>query len=198
MNKGIIVIFILSQIIFFGLLPVWLELTLYLHDIVLLVFWFCYSSLVVFVIFLVKQHHINLSRKALHTVFSTYSLGLLILLFFRPSRHSLHMYNLQPFKTIRFYLTEQADFLIAFYNLGANIGLFIPFGVYYCYVTKNATISKLIFLSIGVIGIIEGLQFITRRGSLDIDDLILNVLGVTIGYIVSPVFQKVFVMKERI
>ncbi|WP_233144154.1 VanZ family protein [Lottiidibacillus patelloidae] len=196
MNKGILLIIILSQIVFLGFLPVLTELTLYLHYTVLLVLWFCYSSLVVFFIYLLKKEKITLSKEVFHALFTFYSLGLFILLFFRPSLHSERMYNLYPFNTIRYYMYEQQDFLISFYNISANIGLFIPFGIYYYYVSGKATMTKLLLTATGVIGLIECMQFFTRRGSLDIDDLLLNVIGVAFGYLISPFVKKVIVLKE--
>jgi glycopeptide antibiotics resistance protein len=53
----------------------------------------------------------------------------------------------------------------------------------------------LLIITICSISTIEWLQFITKRGSLDIDDLILNVLGVCLGYFIHPLFQKVLVIK---
>ena len=40
MKKNIILSFLYSQIVFFILLPVWIELTKYLHSIVIGVVWF--------------------------------------------------------------------------------------------------------------------------------------------------------------
>ncbi|WP_281176533.1 VanZ family protein [Cytobacillus solani] len=43
-----------------------------------------------------------------------------------------------------------------------------------------------------LISLIEILQFITHRGSLDIDDLILNLFGIFIGYLLYPAFKRIF------
>jgi glycopeptide antibiotics resistance protein len=42
-----------------------------------------------------------------------------------------------------------------------------------------------------MITMIEVLQFLTKRGSLDVDDLILNVFGVYAGYGLSRSIKKV-------
>ena len=44
---------------------------------------------------------------------------------------------------------------------------------------------------------IEWLQLITKRGSLDIDDLILNVLGVCLGYLIYPFFENFLLLSNR-
>jgi glycopeptide antibiotics resistance protein len=120
---------------------------------------------------------------------------LLILLFFRPKGQSYGTINLIPLDTINFYLSGNVAYLIALYNLGANIVLFIPFGLYYRYIYKTPAMKQLLIITVCSIGTIEWLQFITKRGSLDIDDLMLNVLGVCLGYFIHAFFQKVLVIK---
>ncbi|WP_041580494.1 VanZ family protein [Bacillus sp. 1NLA3E] len=196
MNKNIKHSLLYSQIVFIILLPVWIELTKYLHPIVVGVVWFCVYFLVLFGVFWAKNEKIRLSKNIFHGLTIFYSIGLLILLFFRPNGQSHRTINLIPFDTIFFYLTGNVDYLIALYNLGANIGLFIPFGLYYRYTKKTPGMKQLLLISMCTISTIEWLQYFTKRGSLDIDDLILNVLGVCIGYLFYPFFQKVLVVKE--
>ena len=194
MKKSIIQSLLYSQIVFLILLPMWIKLTLYLHPLVIVVVWFSLFLFVLFCVFLVKREKISVSNHVLHTLTFFYSVGLLILLFFRPSNQNYSDINLIPLNTILFYLSGTVDFLIAFYNLGANIGLFIPFGLYYVFLTKKPTIKQILIITLFTISTIEGLQYITRRGSLDIDDLMLNVLGVFIGYCMYPLIQKVVVI----
>ncbi|WP_176699602.1 VanZ family protein [Neobacillus massiliamazoniensis] len=56
---------------------------------------------------------------------------------------------------------------------------------------------KLIFIPIVAIALIEILQFFTHRGSMDIDDLILNLLGVFIGYLFFPSFNRIVQINPR-
>lgn len=106
--------------------------------------------------------------------------------------------KLQFFKSCSFfyyflYLSGKVNGLVSFYNLAANIGLFIPFGIY----LQESRYSNwnLIIIPIGGISFIEVLQFITHRGSLDIDDLVLNTLGVFLGYLLYPLFNRVITIK---
>lgn len=195
MKKTIKLSLFYSQAVFFILLPIWIELTNYLHPIVIGVVWFSLTFLTLFCICWVRKDKIQLSKHILHGLTILYSVGLLILLFFRPKSQSYGDINLIPFDTIYFYLSGNVDYLIALYNLGANIGLFIPFGLYYRYLKETASMKLLLIITICSISMIEGLQFITKRGSLDIDDLILNILGVCLGYLIHPFFQKVLVIK---
>lgn len=197
MTKSIKWSLVFSQLAFLILLPIWLKLTQYLHLVVIVVVWFCFTSLVLLVTCWIKQEKIILSTRILHIITLLYSLGLLILLFFRPKGQSYGSINLIPFDTIRYYLSGNVDPFIALYNLGANIGLFIPFGLYYRYINKQANRVHLLIITIGSITMIESLQFITKRGSLDIDDLLLNVLGVLLGYHIHPLIQKVVEIEKR-
>ena len=195
MKKSIIMSFFFSQSVFIILLPVWVELTKYLHPIVIGVVWFFIFFLALFGVCLVKNEQIQFPKNILHVLTFLYSLGLLILLFFRPKGQNYGTINLIPFNTIYFYLSGNVSFLIALYNLGANIGLFIPFGLHYRYIKKAPAMKQLLIITIFSISTIEWLQFITKRGSLDIDDLMLNVLGVCLGYFIYPFFRKVLVIK---
>lgn len=173
-----------------------IELTQYLHPLVIVIVWFCFSSFVLFVVCWVKNETILIPKRTLNVIAFLYSIGLLILLFFRPQDQSYESISLIPFETIRFYLSGHVGYLIAVYNLGANIGLFLPFGVYYRYIKKKPTFLEIILITICSISTIEALQYITKRGSLDIDDLILNVIGVSLGYFIYPFFQKVMVINK--
>nr|WP_106779375.1 VanZ family protein [Lysinibacillus timonensis] len=195
MKNSIMLSFLYSQIVFLIFLPVWIELTKHLHPIVIAVVWFCISMLFLVGMSWIKKEQILLPRKILHTSIILYSIGLLVLLFFRPNGSSYGSINLVPFDTISFYLTGKVDFLIAFYNLGANIGLFIPFGLYFRYWNTQSSMKRLLFITLCSISIIECLQLMTKRGTLDIDDIILNILSVWLGYLIHPVIQKVFVVK---
>ncbi|WP_235801829.1 VanZ family protein [Ureibacillus manganicus] len=184
-----------SQIVFFIFFPVWIELTKYLHSIVIVVVWVLILFVFLFGVSWIRKEEVRISKRSLNRLIFLYALVLLILLYFRPGGANNGSVNLIPLETISYYLTDSVSFLIALYNLGANIGLFIPFGLYYRYVKNAPSMMQLILISIGSISLIEFVQFLTRRGSLDIDDLILNVLGVFLGYIIFPVFRKVFVIR---
>lgn len=172
--------------------PFFLQLTTYLHPIVLVVVFFCLFLLIFFLMLLIKEKTVNLPYLLFKWVLILYTSALIVLLFLRPNDQSYDSLNLIPFATIRHYLTDEIHWIIAFYNLTANIGLFIPYGIYL--MTKSLSFIKLLFTPFIFICLIETLQFITHRGSLDIDDLILNMLGVALGYLNYPIFKKVFIV----
>ena len=98
MKKSIIQSLLYSQIVFLILLPMWIKLTLYLHPLVIVVVWFSLFLFVLFCVFLVKREKISVSNHVLHTLTFFYSVGLLILLFFRPSNQNYSDYKSYSFK----------------------------------------------------------------------------------------------------
>lgn len=189
MKKSLFIALLISLGLFLVLSTVLIQLISYLHPIVLAVVFFCLFSLVFFLILLIRKETIRLPYPLFLGLLIMYSICLIILLFIRPTNQSYHSINLFPFSTISFYLSGKVNLLISFYNLAANIGLFVPYGIYF--MVKNLSPLKRIFLPLTSIALIEILQFITHRGNLDIDDLILNMVGVFLGYFLFPIFKRI-------
>ncbi|MEE1032504.1 MAG: VanZ family protein [Ruminococcus sp.] len=105
-----------------------------------------------------------------------------------------YRYNLELFKEIRrFWMyREKVGQWAAFLNIGGNIIGFVPFGFFLpllqhkvrkCW--KTGTLGFLLSLCI------ETCQFCWKVGSFDVDDLLLNTIGVLIGYLVFGVCNKI-------
>lgn len=182
----------LSQILFVALLPVWLRLLNYLHPVVLAVVWMCLTVFVFFVVYFIRKQTIHVSKNIIKIILIIYSIGLLILLFMRPANQNYSQINYIPFKTIIGFLGGNGNFLVAFYNITANILLFVPFGIAALMLSKNPSRLRLMIVPTVAIALIEITQHLTKRGSMDIDDLILNLFGVFIGYWLHPLIEKVF------
>lgn len=189
----------ISQGIFIVSLPLTYQLTFYLHPIALAMVWFSLTAIVFLLVFGWKREKIILTHRVFITIAIVYSLTLLVLLFFRPSDQSYHQYNVIPFATIWQFLSSTQNLLIASYNLLANIILFTPFGLFFMFYHQLRQLHrlKLYIIPTIVIAFIELSQFITHRGSLDIDDLILNLLGVWLGYRLFPLFLKLVEVKPK-
>jgi len=93
-----------------------------------------------------------------------------------------HAPNYVPFKTILPYLLGFKGWIIAGVNLIGNIALLMPIGFLVPFVYRNMTWKK--SLALGVVAglAIEVMQTVLDVGIFDIDDVILNALGVLIGY----------------
>ncbi len=96
--------------------------------------------------------------------------------------------NIIPFKTIGTYIMAIFDgsmnLNIPIRNLGGNFILFLPMGVYLPILIKKLDSFKSYSISmIPLLLSVELIQLITRRGSFDIDDIILNMFGALVGFI---------------
>ncbi len=121
-----------------------------------------------------------------------YTLLLLYWLFFGFGRTSNVEKTVQliPFTTIYKMFTQVYDFKYFSINIIGNIVVFIPFG-FLGIVFEKLKKAKFLF-PIFILGIstLEFLQFITRRGYAEIDDVILNTMGVAIGFWVYRFYMK--------
>ena len=90
--------------------------------------------------------------------------------------------NLVPFKTILPYLLGKRGFIIAVFNLAGNIVLLVPIGFIIPFVLKNTSWKKLLAIAITTGLALEGMQAVFHVGIFDVDDVMLNGLGVMIGY----------------
>lgn len=101
-----------------------------------------------------------------------------------------HAPNFVPFKTIVPYLFGYKGWIIAGVNLVGNIALLVPIGFLLPSLYKNITWRTSLIVA-GASGLlIELLQTVLRVGIFDIDDVILNTLGVMIGYFAFIILTK--------
>jgi len=95
--------------------------------------------------------------------------------------------NLVPFRTISIYISALFDgsmnIDIPIKNLLGNFLMFLPMGIYIPYFIKKINkISAFAISMILLLFLIEVIQVVTRRGSFDIDDFLLNMIGALIGF----------------
>lgn len=125
-------------------------------------------------------------------LFSSYAMIVIYQLFLTQTRHILrdagqHIYNLTPFQSILQYANriQHYPFDYWFFNLFGNVLLFVPLGFLLPILfAKARRFSTTIVWTMLASLTIELTQLGTRLGSFDVDDLILNVLGGSIGYAV--------------
>nr|WP_267490785.1 VanZ family protein [Paenibacillus monticola] len=93
--------------------------------------------------------------------------------------------NLVPLRTVLLYfdLGNGLSPAIRLVNLLGNVVVFIPFGWLFPRLAKGSNSwIRLTFSSASLILALECLQMLLHVGSFDIDDLLLNLIGVWIGY----------------
>ncbi|PAC32741.1 VanZ family protein [Caldifermentibacillus hisashii] len=107
--------------------------------------------------------------------------------------------NFVPFKTISTYIMAMFDgslnLGIPIKNLIGNLIMFLPMGIYLPYYIKKINkVGRFTFSMIILLFVIEVTQLVTRRGSFDIDDFILNMVGALIGFGIwkTKIVQRLF------
>lgn len=104
--------------------------------------------------------------------------------------------NLVPFETVRLYwrllqrgATEEL-LRHAMINLAGNVVVFIPLGWFLpCIWPKMRGFFKTVLTAAVSVCLVEICQYITNLGSCDIDDLLLNLVGVILGYVIWKIFK---------
>ena len=145
------------------------------------------------------------SVRILRRVFRVYCIVVLILLFARPQSGTESAYreqlaanlNLIPFRSITIYLyllvhrPNDALFSYGCTHLFGDLLLFLPFGFLLpCLWQKMRSYRRMMVLSVWMILLLELLQLFTLLGSFDVDDLILNLLGVSAGYLAFRIVHR--------
>ena len=144
------------------------------------------------------------ARFAMAVMFAVYLLVLLWLLFGGERNYyhwwsSENRYSLKPFQTIRLYIDAYHNRTLRIRqvasNLIGNVILFMPMAWFVPFLFKGMR-KWYIFLPcmLVLICLVELVQFGTGRGSMDIDDVILNFSGVILGFIIlwNPLTVKLW------
>ena len=135
------------------------------------------------------------ARRALFILFIIYCAAMLLLLFARSSRYAGGSYIEQLKMNLNFVYVIKHNpnphmLRYAHLNLGGNVAAFIPFGFFLpCLFDRQRRFRRFLLTAAAVIVCIELLQLVTLRGSCDIDDLILNLIGSALGYAVWKLFD---------
>ena len=113
-----------------------------------------------------------------------YTIFLLYLMFlgFGREQHEANIVRLLPFVSTILFVQNTTSWESIIINLLGNTIMFIPFGFLSWLNAKYFSFKKLIVDFLSVLIIVEALQYLTRLGVFDIDDLALNSLGVWIGF----------------
>ena len=143
------------------------------------------------------------ARPILWTIFIIYCFVLVYVLFlsrgtrdgFTFAEYMRRFTNFIPFKTIVEYVQRYIDGYrnLSVLNLLGNLALFVPMGMALpCLSRKLNRFWKVTLTVLGMVVVVELVQGLLRVGSIDIDDIIFNVVGAMVGYgiIVIPFINK--------
>lgn len=104
---------------------------------------------------------------------------------------ALRSINIIPFNTIiEFFSSENIDMGRALANIGGNIAIFVPLGIFVAYAAHNKPL-RISFLCLLLTSFaLEVIQYVIALGSSDIDDILLNFAGGAIGVGIYKWFYK--------
>ena len=161
-----------------------------------------------------KESRVSMMNSIMIVVFMAYLVTLIKVLFIDRTDLSTTNYlyhkemrtmNLVPFETIKLFIRSwdhrylSKGLIIS--NIIGNIVIFMPMVVLLWCICKRLRNIGMIFVNLGIIIFVEILQYITGCGSCDIDDVILNMTGVIIAFVVvktkvlSKVCRKLYIME---
>lgn len=114
--------------------------------------------------------------------------------------YARYQMNLVPFKTILEYIRAYYDGsmskIIPLRNLIGNLIMFFPWGIYLpLLLEKTRRWNKCVVITVAMLLGVELVQFLGRLGSFDIDDLILNLTGALMGFMLYK--TKIFFRLEK-
>lgn len=145
-----------------------------------------------------NQKEAKIIRVAGILLFILYIILLMYLLFFaenfgRTVVDRKYSYNLILFKEIYRFIKyrKELGLLPVLVNLGGNIVAFIPFGCILPIISKKRRkFFIILLLSFELSLAIEITQLISKVGSFDVDDMLLNTVGGAIGYVVYAMTNR--------
>lgn len=132
-------------------------------------------------------------------IFIVYIIALTYFVFFAESMGRVdatakYRYNLKPMKEIlRFWRHRDTLGIASFLNIGGNVAAFIPFGFCLPLITEHKVkFIAAFFYTFGLTLSIELIQLVSKVGSFDVDDIILNLIGGIIGYFLFVIFDILY------
>lgn len=129
-----------------------------------------------------------------------YTIFLLYLMFFGMGRFQYedNVIRIEPvFSTLSF-IENTIRWTDILKIVVGNVVMFVPFGFLGWVFPKLQDLPNLIFTFISSIVIVEVMQYFTRMGIFEVDDVILNTLGVFLGWQIKRILEisfAKFVMK---
>lgn len=146
-----------------------------------------------------KVEHKKALRICSYIIFGVYIILLTYFLFFAESTgrtyegRSYH-YNLILLKEIkRFWIhRESLGTMAVILNLFGNVAAFVPFGMILPVIHHRfRSFLYMILMTFEFSLVIEVIQLVSKVGSFDVDDLLLNTIGGMLGYLLFEVLNKI-------
>ena len=118
----------------------------------------------------------------------------------RTEIHTEYRYNLVLFREIRRFIVYRHKLGMAavLLNLVGTVVAFMPCGFLLPAISRRSRrFGGAVFVGFFISFLIECTQLLLRVGSFDVDDMILNTLGVALGFLLNRMVQKVRIRKKQ-
>lgn len=123
-------------------------------------------------------------KKLYKFIILPYTLFLLYLMFFGMGRFQYedNIIRIKPIISTVLFIQDTIRWSDIIKIVIGNLIMFIPFGFLGWAFSRLKDLKSLIITFVSAIVIVEALQYFSRRGVFDIDDIIINTLGVFLGF----------------
>ena len=120
--------------------------------------------------------------------------------FGRDSMQRDYAYNLELFKEIKrfYYYRHQVGMKAFLLNVAGNVVGFMPCGFFLPIVSRRGRRwYNMILICFGLSLCVEVTQLISRVGSFDVDDMLLNTVGGILGYLFYQMVQRIRIRRRK-
>lgn len=98
------------------------------------------------------------------------------------------LHTIRSYWSVVLYSKNQSLFINSVINLAGNVLLFIPAGYLFPKVfSKQRNYFFFLFSCFAIILLVEIIQLVSLLGSFDVDDILLNLSGMTVGFLIYTV-----------
>lgn len=129
---------------------------------------------IVYVLFMIKMILFKMPFNQMGSAVRAISIGKLA--------DNLKLANFMPFSQIVVYM--DAHFKVAMKSLGTGIVLFVPLGYFIPTLSKHRQFKNVLIVGLLTSITFETLQLFLSLGRFDVDDIILNGLGIIFGFMI--------------
>ncbi|WP_265428184.1 VanZ family protein [Chryseobacterium sp. YIM B08800] len=123
-----------------------------------------------------------------------YTIFLLYLMFFGMGRmqYDDNIVRIKPIVSTIWFIHETISWLDIIRIVLGNVVMFVPFGFLGWVFPQLKNLKSLIITFVSAIVIVEALQYFSRLGVFDVDDVLLNTFGVFLGWQIKRILETRF------
>ncbi|MCX8531712.1 VanZ family protein [Chryseobacterium luquanense] len=133
-------------------------------------------------------------KKFYKIIILPFTILLLYLMFFGMGRtqYEVNVVRVEPFFSTLYFVENTIRWWDIIRIVLGNIVMFIPFGFLGWIFPRLQNLKENIFVFVSAIVIVEALQYFTRLGICEVDDVILNTFGVFLGWQIKRMLEIKF------